>query len=102
MKSSLPVKVLCLALPQLALAATDNNYVITKSFNFKDDYYLKLCPLSNAISPDHADLLLSALEEYGTTFKSVWESQLKADLHNGTCTIDVSSTLSFTTVAFMN
>lgn len=71
-------------------AATDSSYMITKSFNFKDDYYLKICPLSNAIAPNNVDLLMAALEEYGAShFKAEWENQLKSDLHNGTCTIDV-------------
>lgn len=87
--TSLPVKALCLALPQFALAAADS---ISKSFSFKQDYYLKVCPLSNAIGPDTVDILMSSLEQYGTQFSNEWGNQLKMDLHNGTCSIDVSVT----------
>jgi hypothetical protein len=87
--TSLSVKAVCLALPQFALAAAGS--LVTKSFSFKQDYYLKVCPLSNAIGPDNVDILMSALEQYSIQFSNEWGNQLKMDLHNGTCSVDVST-----------
>ncbi|KAL7483532.1 hypothetical protein ACHAW6_009171, partial [Cyclotella cf. meneghiniana] len=53
-----------------------------------EDLYLRLCTLGNAIGPSSVGLLLSALEGFEVHFKETWESQLKADLHSGTCTVD--------------
>ncbi|KAL7502065.1 hypothetical protein ACHAWX_000447, partial [Stephanocyclus meneghinianus] len=85
--SLLPIKALCLTLPPLELARKTGSQV-TKEFNFKEDLYLRLCTLGNAIGPSSVGLLLSALEGFEVHFKETWESQLKADLHSGTCTVD--------------
>jgi hypothetical protein len=87
--SLLTLKALCLTLPPPASASKETSSQVTKEFNFKDDFYLKLCTLGNAIGPSTVGLLVSALEGFENHFKEAWESQLKADLQNGTCTVDV-------------
>eukprot|EP00804_Cyclotella_cryptica_P028408 CCRYP_014202-RE/>CCRYP_014202-RE protein AED:0.28 eAED:0.28 QI:548/1/1/1/0.66/0.42/7/1546/459 len=93
--SLLPVKALCLTLPALALASKETSSKVTKEFNFKEDFYLKFCPLGNAIGPNNVGFLVSALEDFANNFKEAWEAQLKADLQNGTCTIDTMQSPTF-------
>lgn len=89
--TSMIMKVMCPALISVVSASKDTAYQITKEFNFKDDFYLKVCPLGNAIGPDNVGLFMSALEDYSTRFRDEWEYQVREDLHNGTCSVDVSN-----------
>lgn len=60
-------------IPTTANAYESTSSKVTKTFRFKDDFFLKIDPLSTAIAPGvNTDDLLSALDAYGETFRDKW------------------------------
>ena len=60
--------------------ASEEATTTTKTFRFKDDFFLKSSPLRMAIAPANAPELLAVLEEYGETFWDQWVVALMEDL----------------------
>jgi len=60
-------------LPTAALAGKEAS--VTKTFKFKEDFFLKFQELPTAIGPDDSgeDMLMSALDNFASTFKAVRE-----------------------------
>ena len=82
-------KLLCFLalLPSSALA--DKKNTVTKTFKFKEDFFLKFHPLPTAIGPDASvDVLMPALDGFAERFKEVWVDKIESDLQGGDCTVD--------------
>ena len=77
---------LALLLPSSALAGKEAD--VTKTFKFKDDFFLEFQSLPTAIGPDSVDVLTSALDEFAETFRDVWTDEIEANLLGGECTVD--------------
>jgi hypothetical protein len=64
---------------------------VTKTFKFKDDFFLRFETLPTAISPNEGvDELLGALESYGEEFRDKWVESLMSDLPDN-CAVEVCS-----------
>jgi hypothetical protein len=64
---------------------------VTKTFKFKDDFFLRISPLSSGFSPrEETDQLLAALETYGEEFRDAWVGALMAELPDE-CAVEVRS-----------
>lgn len=61
---------------------------ITKTFKFKDDFFLRFSTLSTGISPEYGDELLNALEVYGEEFRDAWVTALLGDMPDS-CAVEV-------------
>lgn len=69
------------------------NGTVTKTFKFKDDFFLRISTLSTAISPgNNTDELLGALEEYAETFRDEWVEALTGETLPDNCAVLVRST----------
>mmetsp|Transcript_26890 Transcript_26890/g.64535 ORF Transcript_26890/g.64535 Transcript_26890/m.64535 type:complete len:846 (+) Transcript_26890:343-2880(+) len=88
MMPHLPKKLLLVALLPTAQAGKSSS--VTKTFKFKDDFYLKFDPLSTAIGPDNVGALMSALKGFAPHFKDVWTKEIESSLQggNGNCVVD--------------
>ncbi|KAL7490195.1 hypothetical protein ACHAW6_015943 [Cyclotella cf. meneghiniana] len=64
------------------------NGTVTKTFKFKDDFFLRISTLSTAISPgNNTDELLGALEEYAETFRDEWVEALMGETLPDNCAV---------------
>ena len=72
------------------------NGTVTKTFKFKDDFFLRLSTLSTAISPgNNTEDLLGALEEYAETFRDEWVEALMGETLPDNCAVLVRPTANF-------
>jgi hypothetical protein len=62
---------------------------ITKTFKFKDDFFVRLDTLPRAMGAEDGEELLAALEDYGEEFRDVWVDSLMDDLDDN-CAVVVS------------
>jgi hypothetical protein len=64
---------------------------VTKTFKFKDDFFLRFSTLSTGISPEYGEELLDKLNnEYGEEFRDKWVTALMGDLPDE-CSVEVRS-----------
>jgi len=63
---------------------------VTKTFKFKDDFFLRFESLSSGISLEYSVELLDALDAYGEEFRDLWVEGLMADLPEN-CAVEVSA-----------
>ena len=70
---------------------------VTKTFKFKEDFYIKFHPLGTAIGPDNVETLMSALDNFADQFKAVWIEQIEDTLQGGgVCTVNSMRSPTFT------
>ena len=70
---------------------------VTKTFKFKEDFYIKFHPLDTAIGPDNVDTLMTALDDFADQFKAVWIEQIEGTLQGGgVCTVNSMRSPTFT------
>ena len=74
--------------------AKGKDSTVTKTFKFKDDFFLRFETLATAMSPDQSEVLLNALEAYGETFRDLWLESLLEDMPSN-CGVEVRSCIPF-------
>eukprot|EP00585_Thalassiosira_rotula_P008728 CAMPEP_0196136896 /NCGR_PEP_ID=MMETSP0910-20130528/5047_1 /TAXON_ID=49265 /ORGANISM="Thalassiosira rotula, Strain GSO102" /LENGTH=115 /DNA_ID=CAMNT_0041397255 /DNA_START=335 /DNA_END=679 /DNA_ORIENTATION=+ len=74
----------------MALARRD--YSVTKTFKFKEDFFIKFHPLPTAIGPNESEeVLMAALDDIRQQFKDTWINQIESTLQGGgVCTVNVN------------
>eukprot|EP00580_Thalassiosira_gravida_P015387 CAMPEP_0201666224 /NCGR_PEP_ID=MMETSP0494-20130426/7130_1 /ASSEMBLY_ACC=CAM_ASM_000839 /TAXON_ID=420259 /ORGANISM="Thalassiosira gravida, Strain GMp14c1" /LENGTH=555 /DNA_ID=CAMNT_0048145341 /DNA_START=349 /DNA_END=2012 /DNA_ORIENTATION=+ len=75
-------------LPSTALARRDES--VTKTFKFKEDFFIKFHPLPIAIGPNESEeVLMAALNDIRREFKNTWIDQIESNLQGGgVCTVN--------------
>ena len=79
--------------------AKGKDSTVTKTFKFKDDFFLRFETLATAMSPDQSEVLLNALEAYGETFRDLWLESLLEDMPSN-CGVEVRSFIPFVAINF--
>ena len=72
--------------------AKGKDSTVTKTFKFKDDFFLRFETLATAMSPDQSEVLLNALDAYGETFRDRWLTSLMEEMPSN-CGVEVRSSL---------
>lgn len=77
-------------LPAMVQAGTEAD--VTKTFKFKEDFFLQFRPLPTAIGPNESvDVLMAALDDITQQFKETWIDSIESNLQQGECTVNKMS-----------
>mmetsp|Transcript_12063 Transcript_12063/g.26027 ORF Transcript_12063/g.26027 Transcript_12063/m.26027 type:complete len:963 (+) Transcript_12063:103-2991(+) len=77
-------------LPSTASAGREAS--VTKTFKFKEDFFIKFHPLPTAIGPNESEeVLMATLDDIRQQFKDTWINQIESTLQGGgVCTVNVN------------